>query len=350
MDDEFFRRVVSSIILAILIVISFFILKPILMSIVIGIILAVVFASTYDWTLKIIKLRNISAGIICILLLLLIVLPFWFLTPIFIEQSFRVYLISQQIDFITPLKTIFPSLFASEEFSAEVGSVIFSFVTKVTNSIVNSFSKIILNFPILFLQLLVVFATFFFVLRDKEKIMSYIKTLMPFSKDVENKLINSSREITISVIYGQIVVGIIQGLIVGIGFFIFNVPNPLFLTLIAVLAGMFPIIGTAIVWVPVIIYLFIAGNIFPAVGVAAFGIVSSGIDNILKPIIVSRRTRMHPLLTLMGMIGGLLLFGIFGIILGPLVLAYVLILLEVYRDRPIKGIFLQYSPTKDSVK
>ena len=127
----------------------------------------------------------------------------------------------------------------------------------------------------------------------------------------------------------------------GLGFFIFNVPNPLFLMLLAILAGMFPIIGTAIVWIPVIIYLFIAGSIFPAIGVAAFGIVSSVIDNILKPIIVSRRTRMHPLLILIGMIGGLLLFGIFGIILGPLILAYVLILLEVYRNKDIKGIFIE---------
>ena len=129
MGDEFFRRVTSLIILAILIIISFFMLKPILMSIIIGIILAVVFASLYDWLFKITKLKNISAGFICILLIFLIVLPFWFLTPIFIEQSFQVYLISQQIDFVTPLKTIFPSLFVSEAFSVEVGSVIHSFVT-----------------------------------------------------------------------------------------------------------------------------------------------------------------------------------------------------------------------------
>ena len=341
MEDDFFRKVVSSIILAALIVISFFLLKPILMALVIGIILAVIFAPAYDRLFSIIKLRNISSGIICILLILLIVLPLWLLVPIFIEQSFQVFLLSQQIDFVSPLKTIFPSLFVSEAFSTQVGSVIQSFVTKATNSIVNSFAQLIINFPIIFLQFLVVFATFFFVLRDKEKIMEYVKSLMPFSRDVENRLIHSSKAITLSVIYGQVVVGIIQGLIVGLGFFIFNVPNPLFLMLLAILAGMFPIIGTAIIWIPVIIFLFIAGSTFSAIGVAIFGMVSSVIDNILKPIIVSRRTRMHPLLILIGMIGGLLLFGIFGIILGPLILAYVLILLEVYRNRTIKGVFIE---------
>lgn len=347
MGDEFFKNAVSLLILAILIVISFFLLKPILMSIVIGIILAVVFAPVYTWVLKIVRFKNLAAGIICTLLILLIVLPLWFLTPIFIQQSFQVYLVSQQIDFIAPLKTIFPSLLASEEFSAEVGSIIKSFVSKATNSIVNSFSDIIRNFPIIFLQFLVVFATFFFVLRDKEQIMNYIKSVMPFSKEVEKKLIHSSKNITISVIYGQIVVGLIQGIIVGTGFFIFKVSNPLFLMLLAVLSGVFPIIGTAIVWIPVVIYLFIAGNIFSAFGVTFFGVVSSSIDNILKPIFVSRRTRMHPLLILIGMIGGLLLFGIFGIILGPLILAYVFILLEVYRNKNIKGIFLQSSKSEN---
>tara|TARA_Y100000310_G_scaffold167546_1_gene167345 strand:- start:10876 stop:11931 length:1056 start_codon:yes stop_codon:yes gene_type:complete len=349
MEDEFSKRVVSMIILAVLIVVAFILLRPILMSIIIGIILVVVFAPVYEKLLKIVKFENLSAAIISISLIVLIVLPFWFLTPVFIEQSFQVYIVSQQIDFVTPLKNFFPSLFASEEFSIEVGSILHSFVTKATNSIVNSFSKLILNFPIIFLQLLVVFATFFFVLRDKEKIISYIKSLTPFSREVENKLLHSSREITISVIYGQIVVGIVQGLIVGAGFFIFNVSNPLFLTFLAILAGMFPVIGTTIVWAPVVIYLFIAGDILPAIGIAAFGLVSSGIDNILKPILVSRRTRMHPLLTLMGMIGGLLLFGIFGFILGPLILAYVLILLEVYRNKPIKGVFLEYSQQEKKI-
>lgn len=343
MEDEFLKKVVSLIILAILIVISFILLKPILMSIAIGIILAVLFSPLYNYLLKLVKFRSLASGILCILLMISIILPFWFLTPIFIQQSFQVFLILQQIDFVSILKSIFPSLLASEAFSAEVGSIIQSFVSTATNSIVNSLSDIIRNFPIIFLQFLVVFATFFFVLRDQEQIMTYIKSVMPFSKEVEKKLIHSSKNITVSVVYGQIIVGLIQGIIVGVGFFIFKVSNPAFLMILAILAGMFPIIGTTIIWIPVVIYLFIAGNVFQAFGVGIFGMVSSGIDNILKPILVSRRTRMHPLLTLIGMIGGLLLFGIFGIILGPLILAYVFILLEVYRNKNLEGVFLHAS-------
>jgi predicted PurR-regulated permease PerM len=341
MDDAYFRKIMTTIILVVLIVLSFFLVRPILLSIIIGIILAFIFIPVYNRIYKATKLQNFSAFLICLLVILLIVLPLWFLTPVLIEQSFKIYLASQQMDFVTPLKNIFPSLFISDEFSAEIGSILYSFVLKMTNSLVNSLSQLILNFPTLFLQFLVVFFTFFFVLRDKEGLISYIKSLLPFSKDVENKLFKSSRDITNSVIYGQIIIGILQGLVVGIGFFIFKIPNALILTLFASLAGIFPIVGTTIIWVPVVIYLVIAGNSFTAIGVTIFGLVSSVIDNFLRPIIVSKRSRMHSSLILIGMVGGLFLFGVLGFILGPLILAYFLIVLEIYRKQKNSEIFIQ---------
>lgn len=333
MDDKYFRKITTTVILFILIVLSFLLLRPILLSIILGIILAVVLTPVYNRLYKIIKSKNISAALICILLLLLIILPIWFLTPILINQSFKVYLSTQQLDFVTPLQNIFPSLFASEEFSAEVGSILYSFVTKITNSLVNSFANIILNFPVIFLQLLVVFFTFFFILRDKEQLVEYIQSLLPFPKNIEKKLFESTRAITISVIYGQVIIGIAQGLLVGVGFFIFRVPNALLLTLLATIAGIFPIIGTAIIWLPVVIYLFIAGNTIPAIGVTLFGIISSSIDNFLRPMIVAKRAKLHSSVILVGMIGGLFFIGILGLILGPLILAYLLIILEIYRNR-----------------
>jgi len=341
MDDFYFKKITTTIPLIVLIVLSFFLLKPILLSIILGLILAFVFTPVYDKLYKITKSKNVSASLICLLLILLIILPLWFFTPIIVDQSIKIYLASQQMDFVTPIKNIFPSLFASEKFSAEIGSIIHSFVTKATNSLMNSLSQLILNFPTLFLQSLVVFFTFFFVLRDKEQLVSYIKSLLPVPKDIEKKLFESSKGITSSVIYGQIVVGIIQGLLIGVGFFIFSVPNALFLTFLACLAGVFPIIATAIIWVPVVIYFLIAGNTFPAIGIIIFGSISSSIDNFLRPIIVSKRTQMPSSLVLIGMIGGLFLFGVLGLILGPLILAYLLIVLEIYRKKDVSGIFIQ---------
>ncbi|MCK4553216.1 AI-2E family transporter [Candidatus Pacearchaeota archaeon] len=338
MEEIYFRKIMATVILATLVVLSFLLIKPILLSIIFGILLAFIFTPVYNWFYNTTKSKNISAFLICFLLILLIVLPLWFLTPVIIDQSVKIYISSQQMDFVKPLKSIFPALFASEEFSVEIGSIIHSFVTKITNKLMNSLSALILNFPTIFLQSLVVFFTLFFVLRDKEELTSYIKSLLPFTQDVEIKLFKLSKNITSSVIYGQIVIGIAQGLLLGLGLFIFKVPNALILTLLACLVGIFPIIGVAIIWVPVAIYLLIAGNTLPALGVIIFGLVSSSIDNFLRPIIVSKKTKMPSSLILIGMIGGFFLFGILGLILGPLILAYLLIILEVYRNKKIPSI------------
>ena len=341
MEGSYFEKIATTAVLVILLVLAFFLLKPILLSIIVGLLLAFIFTPVYDWLNKKIKSKNLTAGLICLALISLIVLPLWFLTPVLINQSFKLYLASQQVDFAALFENIFPSLLTAGQFSIEIGAILSSFITKITNSLVNSVSQLVLNFPIIFLQLLVAFFTFFFVLKDKEKLVSYIKSFSPFSKEVEEKLFKSSKGITISLIYGQVIIGIIQGILAGLGFFIFGVPNALLLTLAAALAGILPIIGPVIIWVPVVIYLFIAGNIFPAIGVIAFGLLASFSDNLIRPIIVSKRTNLPPSLILVGIIGGFLLFGILGIILGPLIIAYLLIVLEIYRKKRTPGLLIQ---------
>lgn len=347
MADEYFKKISTTIILVVLIVLSYFLLKPLLMSIIVGILLAFIFNPLYNWINKYLKMKNLTAFLLCLVLIVVIVLPLWYITPIIINQSIKFYIASQQMDFVKPLSTIFPSLFESEAFSNEVASAIRTFITKTTNSMMNSLSSVLLNFAKVFLQLLVMFFTFFFVLRDKEVLLEYIKSLIPFSKDVEKKLFKSTRDITLSVLYGQIILGIVQGIVAGIGFFIFKVPNALLLTALAALAGIFPIVGTAIVWVPVAIYFLIAGNSLAAFGIVVFGLISTILETMLKPMFVSRMTQMNSSIVLISMIGGLFLFGILGLILGPLIIAYLLIILEVYRDKRLPGVFIEGAPSEE---
>ncbi len=340
MHDPTVKKTAAAILLIILVALSILVLRPIFISIVIALILAFIFTPIFDFINKYIHSKNISAGIIVFFLLFLIILPIWFLTPILLNQSFSLFQATQQIDFVKPLKSIFPSLFASEQFSAEIGSVLSSFTSKVTNGLMNSISQMILDFPNLALKLVVVFFTFFFVLRDRDVILEYVKGLLPFSKDVEKKLFDHSKNLTSAILYGQVIIGIIQGLILGVGLFIFRVDNALILTLFAMMAGILPILGTAIVWLPVAVYLFVAGNTTPAWGIIIFGVISSTVDNLLRPIIVSRRTKVHSGILVVSMIGGIFLFGIMGFILGPLIVSYLLIILEIYRGKPTPGVII----------
>jgi predicted PurR-regulated permease PerM len=339
MEEVYFKRITSAIILGVLILISFFMLRPILLSIFLGFILAYIFTPSFKFLNKYTKSKTFSSVIISLMLVFFIILFFWYLIPPLISQSVRIYIASQQMDFINILENFFPGFFESPEFSSQVSNTLNSFITKTTGSLMTSIANLITNIPTLSLQLLVVAFTFFFALRDQDEIIAYIKSIIPFSKEVEKKLFDYTKGITSSVIYGQVVIGFIQGIIVGIGLLIFRVPNALILGLIAIFASILPILGPFLVWVPVVIYLLVGGNNVSAWGVGIFGIISSTVDNILRPFIVSKKTQLHSGIVLIGMIGGLFFFGILGLILGPLILAYLFIILELYRNNKL-SIFL----------
>jgi predicted PurR-regulated permease PerM len=341
MSDEFLKKAVPLITVLALIALAFFVVKPILMAIILGILLAFIFSPVYVFINKFLKRRNLSAFLICLILIVLIILPLWYLAPTIINQAIKFYLSAQQMDFVTPLTNFFPNFFQSDTFSNEVADAMRTFITNATDSLFDSLSNILVNIPNIILEMIVVFFTFFFVLRDGDKLVLYIKSLIPFSKDVEDKLVKSTKEITLSILYGQVIVGIIQGLIASIGFFIFKVPNAVLLMLFSAIAGIIPVFGNVIVWLPVSIYFLLAGNTLAALGVAAFGLISILIETLIKPVFISKFAKVNTSIILIGIIGGMMVFGLFGIILGPLILSYLVIILEVYRDKKTPEVFIQ---------
>ncbi|MDO8528685.1 MAG: AI-2E family transporter [Nanoarchaeota archaeon] len=334
MDDVFFKKGLTVVIILGLAVLAFLMLRPILLAIIFGILLAFIFTPLHNRILKLLKAPKITAILVCILLIWLVVLPVWFLLPIIINQSVKLYIASQQLDFVTPLRKIFPALFASNDLAAQIGPMIHTFVTNTTNSIMNGFADLLLQFPTIMLQTAVVFFTLFFVLKDRERIINYIQSLLPFTSDVQKRMFKLSKDITSSVLIGQIVLGMMQGAILGAGLFIFKVPNALLLTIFSVIAGVLPIVGPALVWIPTAVFLFAGDNTFAGVGIIIFGLISSFSDSLVRPFFVSRKAELSPAVVLIGMIGGFMMFGVLGFIIGPLILAYLIIILDVYRKKP----------------
>lgn len=333
MDEVYFRKITTTVILAALIVLSLFLLRPILLPIIAGFILTFIFSPIYNRIFKITKSKNLSAILICVFLLSLIIVPLWFLTPILIDESVKLFLASQQLDIISPLEKLFPSLFASEVFAEQARTAIQSFSTNLTSSLMTNLSEFLLDFPSIILNIFIVFLTLFYTIKDKEEIISYIKSLLPFPKDVEKKLFDSTRDITSSVLYGYVIIGLVQGAILGLGFFIFQVPNIFLLTILAIIVGILPVLGPSLIGGPVALYLLIKGNMFSALGILIFTFASSFSDYLIRPLLVSKRAKLPTALILVGMVGGFLMFGILGFILGPLIIAYLIILIELYKKR-----------------
>jgi predicted PurR-regulated permease PerM len=313
-------------------ILAIIVIKPVAMSVLLGILLAYVFFPVYRFLLKRIKNKNIAALIVCVGVLILIAAAVFLILTSLFKQAVTFYLELQEIDFVNLLNRVFPNF--SESYPAIVGSVN-SYISNFLSNVFNRFSDFVLNLPVMLLKLFVVIFTFFFCLRDGKRALEYLKSLAPFKKETMEKFSKQFKDVTNSVLIGQIVVGVLQGLVAGVGYFIFGVPNALILMLLTMLIGIIPLIGPWLVWIPVDIYLFATGRYGSGIGLLIYGsILINWIDTVVRPLIVSKKTRINSAIVIVGMIGGLFAFGILGLIIGPLVLGYILLIIEMYRQRP----------------
>ncbi len=342
-DEKTFNKIASIVLMGVLFLLTFLILRPILISSLFALVLSFTFYPLHRKLYKLIRSKSLSAGLICFLLLLIVIVPVILLTPRFISQVSDALSYVQDESFLTSLNSFFKEFF-SEDFSKDLIIYFNNFATDVTSNLLNEVGKVLLNSPVILLHIVIILFVFFFGLRDGDKLVAYIQSLSPLSKESEKKIFQQFKDITHSVVYGQIVIGVIQGILTGIALYVFGIPNVLVLTLIAIFMGILPIIGPALVWIPVSVYLVAIGR--PTAGIIFFVygfFVPSGVDNVLRPIIVGRKTKINSGVILVSMIGGLFVFGILGLIIGPLVIAYLLLILESYRktkDKKYQEIFI----------
>jgi len=334
------RRYLSIIIILCLIALVVLILKPIFLAIVTGLILAYMFHPVYKRILSFVKEKNTSAFIIIFIVFLIIFLPFWFLFPIIIKQMFNFFLYLQTIDLVAFLRHLFPAGVFNEIFYTNLSASLSGFIGKLASGISASFSSFIINLPNSMLQALITLFALFYSLKDSQKFGEYVKSISPFSEKTEQRLMSEFKNITRSVVYGSILTSVIMGVLIGIGFFVFSVPNALLLTMIAIVAGMLPILGMWMVWLPASIYLISGDHVAQGALLAVYSlIITFVIDGMFRAYYLSKVGKMHGAIALIGMIGGLFAFGVLGFIIGPLILSYLLVLFEAYRHKELSNLF-----------
>jgi len=342
MEEREFRKTMILLIVTILTILAFFILRPIVMAVFFGLVLSYIFFPLYAKLYKKTKRPNLSAFIILFGLLIIILLPLIFLIPLISREIISFYLSIRNADTSYYIRQLFPYLFQSPTMAADIDAMTSAFSSNIASLISSTLQKIVLRFPNLLLQSIIVLFTFFFAIRDQEVLKNYFISISPFPKDYQDKFYQKFRQITSSILYGQLVIGVVQGVISGIGFFIFRVPNALLLTFLSMLVGVIPVIGPAVVWVPVGAYLIMTNRIISGIGILIYGLlVINWVDPLIRPHIVSRKAKMNSAIALIGMIGGLYVFGVAGLILGPLILAYLLLVIEFYKEKRFKSILFE---------
>ena len=336
-DKNTFKDLVTFILILGLFILAGIIIKPIIIAIISGVLLAYIFYPLYKWVLRKLKRETLSALIICLGLLIIIFGGTSLILGALVRQAINLYLVLQNIDLSVIITQIIPN-FLSNELSSTMAGSLNTFISTILADGLSKSGDFILNIPIILLQLFVAIFIFFFSLKDGKKAVEYIKSLSLFEKDIQEKFFKQFKDITYSVLMGQVVVGMMQGIIAGIGYLIFGVPNALILTLLTMFVGIIPLIGPWLIWIPVVIYLFATGNSGAAIGLLIYGlIIISWLDAIVRPLIVAKKTQINSAIVIIGMIGGLFIFGVLGLILGPLILAYILLIIELYRKKTIKN-------------
>jgi predicted PurR-regulated permease PerM len=181
-------------------------------------------------------------------------------------------------------------------------------------------------------QLLISLIALYYFLKDGARIRAALLDRAPIADERYAKEIFSRIEMTVnSVVRGSLLVAVVQGILTGIGFFLFGIPSPAFLGSFAVVTALIPIVGTAVVVLPAVAYLAVSSTVGAAAGLFVWGVVIVGLaDNFLRPQLMKRDVDIHPFLILLSVVGGIKFFGPIGFLLGPIVMSLLFALLDIY--------------------
>jgi predicted PurR-regulated permease PerM len=168
----------------------------------------------------------------------------------------------------------------------------------------------------------------FFFLRDGDAMLARVRRLIPLDEVRKERLFRQLSGVTRAIVVGTSVTAFLEGVLIGAGFSIAGLPSPVVFGVLAALLSMLPVGGAALVWGPAVIWLFIDGRWGYGIFMLAWGLLISGLDNVLRPWLISGRARISALAVFIGVLGGISAFGTIGLIAGPVVLSLALALVE----------------------
>lgn len=330
------------IIFLILAYLSFNIFRPFLAPIAWAIVLSIVFYPLYAFLLKFIRWRSVASLIVLILIIIIISGPVSYLSVLLVKELKLIsdYMEGERSDFILYIlkhkqirnlvEWITLQIGITEE---ELTKMIADNASRIGKQLVSKITAGIGNIFTGFLNFIFMLFTVFFLLKDGTVFLSKIKDYMPFSEEQKERLTIQIKDIIISTLYGGVIVALVQGTMAGLAFYFLDIPSPVVWGLATSIASFIPLIGAAAIWAPAAGYLFLKGAFLKGLILAIIGVFGiSLIDNVLKPIIIGGRTKMPILVIFFSVLGGIKLFGLIGLIMGPLVVALFVSVIEIFRN------------------
>ena len=204
-----------------------------------------------------------------------------------------------------------------------IGSISQFLISSLSTATMSAVNLLFMAFAMLY--------TMFFFLMDGDKLLYKILYYLPLKDQDEHRILDKFTSVTRATLKGTAVIGILQGGLAGIAFLVVGIPSAVFWGTIMAVLSIIPGIGTTLVWGPAVIILAAGGNFTKAAGLGIFcAIIVGSIDNLLRPILVGKDTQMHELMIFFSTLGGIFMFGVMGMIIGPIVAALFITIWDIY--------------------
>src|SRR3989454_6796007 len=289
-------------------------------------VLAVLFAPVHNWLVRHGVPTALAAFVVTLLGAVLLIVPGLLIAGLLINQAQEI----AQTVLQSPIIERFGSLqirgIPVGPRLAEAGGRIVAAIGSSAFGLVGTATRLTLNLTISFFGL-------YYVLKHPGDVWLDARPYIPFSKENTEKLGKRFKDVTVSTVIGTGAVAAIQGLLLGLAFGVVGLPNALFWGVVTMAFAILPVVGSGMIWGPAAIVLYMQGRPVPAILLVIWGVLVIGsVDNFIRPLIYRRFSEVHPLITLIGAIGGVAQFGLLGLLIGPLALSYFFELIRMCRE------------------
>ncbi|MAG77895.1 hypothetical protein CL616_00860 [archaeon] len=312
---------------------AFLIVKPFIVAILTSVILGYIFFPVYAWINKKIKRPNVSALIMIFFILLIIFVPTLFFFNMLFSEATAWYSSYEATNVATFLENNF-NIVLGEVAQDRVDDVL----TQVQDYLFVEASSFVFSLPKKIISFVIMMFIIFFVFREGERVASEVKRSLPIEESHRARVFHKVESTINSLVYGEIAISILQGVVATVGFWLLGISSPVLWGSIVAIVALLPAIGPLVVWLPMAIVLFLQGDVFAGVGVTLFGgiILTLLLDIIVKPKVLGYKGHIHPIIILLGVLGGLSVFGLTGIVLGPVILVLLILVVEIYVKEGIR--------------
>jgi len=288
-------------------------------------VLYVIFVKPYERLQRVMN-PGLAAAITLTAALVIIALPLTWLISEVIGQAPDALRALQNNAVFARIAQIRIGDFQVGEELANASGTIASWLSPRVFSVVGGATSAVLNLVIAFFGL-------YYMLRSDGTTWSSIRQFIPFSAHTADALRDRFFNVTEATLLGTVLIAVIQGSLVGTGFWIVGLPNPFFWGTVTAFASILPVLGTSLVWLPAVLVLLVQDRYGAAITMLVIGAgIASNVDNLIRPLIYRRVSNIHPMITLVGAFAGVRYFGLLGVLLGPLGIAYLFELLKFYRE------------------